>query len=385
MAQRAKKRRLDHLSWEEKVQRKKLKNRVAAQTSRDRKKAKMEQMEQALQQLFSQNEALSAECENLKVTNQRLTEENAELYSRLQAPCENCTQSRTVECEVQNGSTVSTLQPQGRTTHSAAALNKQSVAVLEDHTDLPSLPDLLDELNTDVDINSLEQLTQSLLQDIARDLETAAQKTDCQEPVCNRQEGPGEVVGTASTELESDGGDVLNDNRKSLEKDISEYLLLHHNYAAKPPTQNARKPKTNRRKLKAIRPKVNTNVLDRNRLAVDLNTPVIIAENDVSSSDILYGTYSEDSNSVTIIVDGNGIPISEAVTEIVSKDNQDASDDTVAAVDNNFLSVPTILGNVSPRSTSSSDNGYESLDSPQSLSDLDIWDQSVSELFPSLF
>uniref|UniRef100_V5I8Z0 X-box-binding protein 1 n=1 Tax=Anoplophora glabripennis TaxID=217634 RepID=V5I8Z0_ANOGL len=130
MAQRAKKRRLDHLSWEEKVQRKKLKNRVAAQTSRDRKKAKMEQMEQALQQLFSQNEALSAECENLKVTNQRLTEENAELYSRLQAPCENCTQSRTVECEVQNGSTVSTLQPQGRTTHSAAALNKQSVAVL---------------------------------------------------------------------------------------------------------------------------------------------------------------------------------------------------------------------------------------------------------------
>lgn len=38
------KRKLDHLSVEEKIQRKKLKNRVAAQTSRDRKKKQMEEM-----------------------------------------------------------------------------------------------------------------------------------------------------------------------------------------------------------------------------------------------------------------------------------------------------------------------------------------------------
>lgn len=50
---------------------------------------------------------------------------------------------------------------------------------LEDRTDLPNLPDLLDELEADVDVNSLEQLTQSLLQDIARDLEAAVQKADC--------------------------------------------------------------------------------------------------------------------------------------------------------------------------------------------------------------
>lgn len=48
---------------------------------------------------------------------------------------------------------------------------------MEDCVGMPSLPDLLDELDTEVDVDSLEQLTQSLLQDIARDLEAAAQKT----------------------------------------------------------------------------------------------------------------------------------------------------------------------------------------------------------------
>lgn len=103
---------------------------MAAQTSRDRKKAKMEQMEHAVQQLFSQNEALAAECENLKLANQKLMEENVELHSRLQAPCENCSQSRSVECEAQNGSTESNLLPQGKTTHSAAPLDRQLTTAL---------------------------------------------------------------------------------------------------------------------------------------------------------------------------------------------------------------------------------------------------------------
>lgn len=251
---------------------------------------------------------------------------------------------------------------------------------MEDHTDLPSLPDLLDELNTDVDINSLEQLTQSLLQDIARDLETAAQKTNCQEPMSVGQDSSEEVVGPTSEKLESSGREVLEDCRKSLERDVSEYLLLHHNYAAKPPSQNTKKTKgTGRRRLKAIRPRTNSGVSNTNKLAVDLNTPIIIAGNGGSNGDILVGAYSDDPNRVTIGVDDNGIPITEAITEVSMENNQ-------SHVDNSFLSVPTTFpGNVSPRSTSSSDNGYESVDSPQSLSDLDLWDQSVSELFPTLF
>ncbi|XP_058067094.1 X-box-binding protein 1 [Anopheles bellator] len=62
---RNKKRRLDHLTWEEKVQRKKLKNRVAAQTSRDRKKAKMEDMEKTIEEQSEQIGQLQNRCAEL--------------------------------------------------------------------------------------------------------------------------------------------------------------------------------------------------------------------------------------------------------------------------------------------------------------------------------
>uniref|UniRef100_A0A182YA77 X-box-binding protein 1 n=1 Tax=Anopheles stephensi TaxID=30069 RepID=A0A182YA77_ANOST len=62
---RGKKRRLDHLTWEEKIQRKKLKNRVAAQTSRDRKKAKMEEMEKTIHEQSEQIVQLQNRCSAL--------------------------------------------------------------------------------------------------------------------------------------------------------------------------------------------------------------------------------------------------------------------------------------------------------------------------------
>lgn len=261
---------------------------------------------------------------------------------------------------------------------------------MEDNTDLPSLPDLLDELDADVDINSLEQLTQSLLQDIARDLEAAAQRTDCEEPVSYKQSSSRKVVGPTSEKLESSGCTVLSSDQKSLENDISEYLLLHHNYAAKPPSDCTKKSKTlgTKNKFKRIRPKVNSTILDTNKLAVDVKTPMIIAENsNLINQEIVYGTFNEDTNCVMIFVDDNGVPISEAVTEIVTGESNEsmALDENDITVDNTMLTIPTqVLGNVSPRSSSGSDYGYESLDSPNSLPEMDIWDQSVSELFPSL-
>lgn len=76
---RAKKRRLDHLTWEEKIQRKKLKNRVAAQTSRDRKKARMEDMEHTIAMLTQQTEILQNKCDSLQAINESLLSKNEKL------------------------------------------------------------------------------------------------------------------------------------------------------------------------------------------------------------------------------------------------------------------------------------------------------------------
>lgn len=81
---RGKKRRLDHLTWEEKIQRKKLKNRVAAQTSRDRKKAKMDEMESTIKTLTLQTDILRNKCDTLESINQSLLDKNSKLDRQVQ-------------------------------------------------------------------------------------------------------------------------------------------------------------------------------------------------------------------------------------------------------------------------------------------------------------
>lgn len=79
------KRKLDHLTVEEKIQRKKLKNRVAAQTSRDRKKAKMEEMESKIATQAKEIRTLTDTCKQLKKDKHDLEKVCKDLETR----CEN--------------------------------------------------------------------------------------------------------------------------------------------------------------------------------------------------------------------------------------------------------------------------------------------------------
>jgi X box-binding protein 1 len=78
-----KRQRLDHLSHEEKLMRRKLKNRMAAQSARDRKKLKMNELEEDLILLTKQRNALLNQNQTLKQRNALLEQQNKELKERL--------------------------------------------------------------------------------------------------------------------------------------------------------------------------------------------------------------------------------------------------------------------------------------------------------------
>ncbi|NWV13413.1 XBP1 protein, partial [Ptilonorhynchus violaceus] len=78
-----KRQRLTHLSPEEKALRRKLKNRVAAQSARDRKKARMTELEQQVVELEEENQKLLRDNQLLRERTCNLVRENQELRCRL--------------------------------------------------------------------------------------------------------------------------------------------------------------------------------------------------------------------------------------------------------------------------------------------------------------
>jgi len=79
-----KRQRLDHLTVEEKMMRRKLKNRVAAQSARDRKKVQMDQLEDEVAILKSEMASLRAENARLQVENSVFQEESFQFKAKLQ-------------------------------------------------------------------------------------------------------------------------------------------------------------------------------------------------------------------------------------------------------------------------------------------------------------
>lgn len=78
-----KRKRLTHLSPEERMMRRKLKNRVAAQTARDKKKARMDDLEHAVSLLEAENERLQQENLKLRHKSGTLAKENVTLKEKL--------------------------------------------------------------------------------------------------------------------------------------------------------------------------------------------------------------------------------------------------------------------------------------------------------------
>jgi multidrug efflux pump subunit AcrA (membrane-fusion protein) len=103
-----KRERLTHLSPEEKMWRRKMKNRIAAQTARDRKKARMDNIEDAVQKLERQNRTLAAE-------NAQLRKQNAELLAKMNAIEQRSERNATVDAQINS--------PMNTTVESAVLIN----------------------------------------------------------------------------------------------------------------------------------------------------------------------------------------------------------------------------------------------------------------------
>jgi hypothetical protein len=78
-----KRQRLNHLTVDEKLLRRKMKNRIAAQNARDRKKTRMDELEQIVKDLQVKNKNLKNENQQLKVQTERLLAENCGLKDQL--------------------------------------------------------------------------------------------------------------------------------------------------------------------------------------------------------------------------------------------------------------------------------------------------------------
>lgn len=101
----------------------------------------------------------------------------------------------------------------------------------------------------------------------------------------------------------------------------------------------------------------------------------------LSSEDFVYGKLDESANCIIILCDGDeNLEIGEAVTEVVTSEEEITSNSL-------FLNVPENTGADHRILSPYSDCGYESLESPSNNAeeiDVDSWNQSVSQLFPSL-
>ncbi|KAJ8681574.1 hypothetical protein QAD02_017366 [Eretmocerus hayati] len=417
---RPKKRRLDHLSWEEKLQRKKLKNRVAAQTSRDRKKAKLDELEDTVKILKESNEQLTDECSMLRTQNELLLseitklkrdKETAQMEESNRQVCTMC-QAR-VDCTVPTlGSAVSFINPlqQGGTVQTAKALtappkdnlllniltlylllkissatsketstlsdSKSSLKAYYEKLPLEWKQILISEMNRYLSSPSIialpleKQFLQALFwHDILINIEDFVK-----EEIAEKSNDTEEMVGETSSDVETSASST---NLIVEETCDSSQVALDDTFTSIPTiTLNSSEP-----------------------MAID--EQVEIKEEPAQDAEMVYGTYDEATNCITIIYpedDVNHLAPNQYVCQ--NSPSYDSMSPASSYHSEDAESAPSKFDGTHSGDAESapskfdgthSDGGYESHGSPESsLNDVNdgsltnLWHESFSELFPSL-
>ncbi|XP_032667962.1 LOW QUALITY PROTEIN: uncharacterized protein LOC116842625 [Odontomachus brunneus] len=424
---RSKRRRLDHLTWEEKLQRKKMKNRVAAQTSRDRKKAKLDELEQTVKMLTQECIMLRSQNESLLNETKRLRKE-LDTKNREERYCTLC-QAR-VHCVVPSlGSAVSPNDPAAgwdSTVGSAPDTNTRSNCSIEDPDHLPTLEELCSDLQDDDYIERLEELAESLLREVNIEVQATPDKSNEQVSIKDdsdeKSSHPETVVGQTSENVEANraSGSVGDASYLTADSSLSNYHPVV--CSTRSDAQGVMTNATTGQTTPSLAIKTEVEIKQESEVAHDLETT-------------FYGTYDEATNSITIIYPGQedaDIGIQECVQEISTDDDivchdmdgtvvHNVTHDTVAEVttDIKYLKPPPLRGystqfspaytcrtdTMSPASInsdtdscvvpqmdsiSSTDCGYESHDSPSVDSHCrysyfnDFWQENFRDLFPAL-
>lgn len=176
------------------------------------------------------------------------------------------------------------------------------------------------------DARRLEELAESLLADITADLEAGG--GTCHQAAAkdagDSERLPGSVVGTAAECMESGGhrADGLNDHTKA-------------------------QPVTSTHNMDKINNNNNTSRLPMQVLTINGNiqknataTPIPTTTKTISAAaflqsatpDTVYGTYDAKTNSITIVMDGDAVPVNEAVEVIYGEGVTAGDENTTDAI-----------------------------------------------------